>query len=248
MKRTPRTFPSGLKIATDEYMDMSDDQLFDFVRQLLVQPLDKHWEPKKKDDKTGVHIYKRASVNPKIPLSVFKATYALPLDVQPSASLIDDPANRILWDPFVENFMVVKKGESGVVTFTTKPIGLVWGRCFFDKRIMRTLVDGSKLVACTSIIPEEVLKPEDIPSYQGKQRGWNYFTGVLITKTATGSAVQMVACSDAGGWLPTWMSEGGTPGALIQICGGQYEMALKRAKEDAERKLLKQKGTQPADK
>jgi hypothetical protein len=204
--------PSTLK-------NLPDDQLFELVREPMLSPTEA-WKLKKSDTKSGLCIYTRSNPNPKIKFAQFLAVVSLPLTVAEACDLIHRASSRLEWDSFMATFMELRPD---LVYFTTVPMGPLWGRSFIDKRIMRTLPDGTHVCACTSV------ESDLAPTNSGLQRAWNYTNGVAIIPTKTGCTFRMLACSDARGWMPQSVSEWGTPAALLRILSAMHAIAVKRA-------------------
>lgn len=210
--------PSTLK-------DLSDDKLFDLIREPMMGPVE-GWKLKQSDAKSGLCIYSRPNPNPNIGFAQFLAIVSLPLTVEEACDLIHRASSRLEWDSFMATFMELRPD---LVYFTTVPIGALWGRSFIDRRIIRTLPDGSSICACTSV--ESDLAPKN----SGLQRAWNYTNGVAIIPTNAGCTVRMLACSDARGWMPQSISEWGTPKAMLRILSKMHEVAVKRVESKKSR-------------
>lgn len=204
--------PSTLK-------DLADDQLFDLIREPMMSSLEA-WKLKQSDAKSGLCIYGRSNPNPNLKFAQFLAVVSLPLTVAEACDLIHRASSRLEWDSFMATFMELRPD---LVYFTTVPMGPLWGRSFIDRRVIRTLPDGSSICACTSVESDLAPKNSDL------QRAWNYTNGVAIVPTKAGCTVRMLACSDARGWMPRAVSEWGTPAAMLKILVAMHGVAVKRA-------------------
>jgi hypothetical protein len=199
--------------------DLPEEDLFLILSGIMMSPIDE-WQLSTKDAASGVHIYSRTNPNKNLKFAQFLATVTLPLDTKAASALINSASSRLEWDTFVSHFVEL---TPNLVYFTTHPIGIISGREFVDRRIIRTTADGSIVCVCTST------ESDLAPKKSGVQRAWNYTNGVAIIPNKAGCTVRMLACSDARGWMPQWVSEWGTPGAMLKILKDMHGCAVKRA-------------------
>jgi hypothetical protein len=219
-------------------MQPVEDPLLARIREVLQAPLntwtihvDKSEKPSKdskdlkdpKDPKDPKELKKlclrkRAHPDPKITIHQWMTEVDLPVGVSEASSMINKIEPRRKWDKTLDKF---EELEDGIIFFTTFPVlgGIISGRYFYQRRVFRTLPDGTEICATESI------KYDKRPPPKGLVEGWAHGNGVMITPNATGCTVRMLACVDPKGWLPRVIAEGGAGKVLTQIMSDWAQQA-----------------------